>query len=758
MQEADKRIQNRHDAEDEVCEVESSDESDSDVPIGLTQWPASPDYNRLPPDSSPIAAQPSPQSAVQGQADAVSSRSDPQMRSRRTSQESTLLRNGHSVLMDMECASPQDTDIETAFPEALKETPDPRINKPGRNPGFSDRQKPFVQVRNTPQAAVQRYQPSYARKDRAMHERETSAGVQKEVSSSPCEFLPTAEIPLSIPTAEERPPATLPLSEEINPNPVETNEAGSRPAPSEPLHPTNMSPRAVEDTTPTSKHKRQRNSFFYPPQNKRLRAYPTPPALDTSCLPANMSDPAVSARQHRREWFAARRDSESSTSRGSPMSAPVESTAFSPLGRVEKVAKLADSKDVDTTTSERPAVSIPSPKTLAPVNRHTDTSSRTDPRPSPDEHNQIDAKPQEEPYEPSHPPAKSQANSESPEGAKPGKATASLERNPSPAAAVRQASPGTGLRGGAPDFQREIQSPSVSSPALQRQISNQSMSTNRESVQRAQHTSKDPLSTAAVVFTRFKETYPDYHGSLTHFTALCKKIRTLSNMNRSIHRSLWDDFVIRHKQDYSVYMAQCEETAEDPLPYDRFYNEMIEEPKNSKRILTNKSLEDVLSGESGGTSNERVKAMSRSSAADSMTRNPSVDALKPPAIVDLTGNQGMDKGENAPPRSKNQRKRSSLPWTRDSNEGAKRSPEAPRKMLMPKKSGAVHPAPHVRDTISSWRKDEYSPYRKFARDHSAIRPGGGNSFAHQGSANRAENVRGKKGRDLGPLKVYDWHL
>lgn len=101
--------------------------------------------------------------------------------------------------------------------------------------------------------------------------------------------------------------------------------------------------------------------------------------------------------------------------------------------------------------------------------------------------------------------------------------------------------------------------------------------------------------TARNIFDKFKAAYPDYSGDQKHFIAICKKISILLNANRMEHPSLWDDFIVRHKMDYSRHLRRCVELAEDALPYEEFYRDKIEEPQYQKRVVTRCNLEEVLS-------------------------------------------------------------------------------------------------------------------------------------------------------------------
>ncbi|MCJ1245222.1 hypothetical protein MMC30_002424 [Trapelia coarctata] len=102
------------------------------------------------------------------------------------------------------------------------------------------------------------------------------------------------------------------------------------------------------------------------------------------------------------------------------------------------------------------------------------------------------------------------------------------------------------------------------------------------------------------ILDRFRKAYPEYGGNDKQFTALCRKIYTLQNENRMLHKSLWDDFVIRHQKEYREYLARCADEAEDPMPYEIFYSAEIDEPKFMKRIISPANLAEAISSEASG--------------------------------------------------------------------------------------------------------------------------------------------------------------
>ena len=96
------------------------------------------------------------------------------------------------------------------------------------------------------------------------------------------------------------------------------------------------------------------------------------------------------------------------------------------------------------------------------------------------------------------------------------------------------------------------------------------------------------------IFDKFREAYPTYTGDLKHFVAICRKIDQLLKADRMVHQSLWDDFIVRHKTDYSHYLGRCAEEAEDAIPFEKFYETEIEGPQYQKRVIHRQNLDEVL--------------------------------------------------------------------------------------------------------------------------------------------------------------------
>ncbi|KAL9010618.1 MAG: hypothetical protein Q9173_004463 [Seirophora scorigena] len=96
------------------------------------------------------------------------------------------------------------------------------------------------------------------------------------------------------------------------------------------------------------------------------------------------------------------------------------------------------------------------------------------------------------------------------------------------------------------------------------------------------------------LFVRFRATYPDYLGTREHFIGMCKRIHQLSQADRMVHKSLWDDFIVRHRLDYPIYTQRCVEKAEDAKPYEHFYRDEIDRARYTNGIIQPATLAQLL--------------------------------------------------------------------------------------------------------------------------------------------------------------------
>lgn len=143
------------------------------------------------------------------------------------------------------------------------------------------------------------------------------------------------------------------------------------------------------------------------------------------------------------------------------------------------------------------------------------------------------------------------------------------------------------------------------------------------------------------LYARFKAAYPEYSGSSKHFTTLCSKIARVIGGGGFMPRYLWDDFVIRQKLEYSDYIQQCVEEGADPLSYENYYSQKIDEPRFTKKIISKADL-DVSSASPSAAANSSqtgqhavasvIAASRKESVASAQSCEESASSLKPEVI------------------------------------------------------------------------------------------------------------------------------
>lgn len=201
------------------------------------------------------------------------------------------------------------------------------------------------------------------------------------------------------------------------------------------------------------------------------------------------------------------------------------------------------------------------------------------------------------------------------------------------------------------------------------------------------------------IFDRLKLSYPEYSGNMQHFTAVCSKLQKRVDAGRGLHQALWDDFILRHKIEYANYLQDCANKAEDPMPYDKFYEDEIDGARFIKQVVTRKTLHEVLalppSNEEKGMDrgrNSYLAARSRVVKSRHSSRNLQLGSrYASPQIIDLS--------EKTPEISS----RRSLPWL---------SPNTPRSTPRPKPVTPSTPRPSF---LSRIRSNQPSTSRHLSR-------------------------------------------
>ena len=127
------------------------------------------------------------------------------------------------------------------------------------------------------------------------------------------------------------------------------------------------------------------------------------------------------------------------------------------------------------------------------------------------------------------------------------------------------------------------------------------------------------LTVGADPFAIFVSTYPTYEEGRRHFQAMCKEIQ---QHGKALHRSLWDDYVIRNANEYEEACG---------MSYKDFYDEHVDEPIYTKRILNPARLQLVLEH------SLKEKSVRKPIADDNKLGK--VDARKPDQSKDLESEQ-----------------------------------------------------------------------------------------------------------------------
>ena len=365
-----------------------------------------------------------------------------------------------------------------------------------------------------------------------------------------------------------------------------------------------------EEGKPNAKRGKTKPSFIYQRQAHRSGKIPSLPALDISNTPDDLPDPAISARQHRESWFAARRSSESSAARESPTSATkVDALSMSsPPGRsTHNTSGIATPLDlrsphtvhgkIFTSGSSTPVIGgragsrnasflsgngsgirltgqIPSAVEDFPTSIDINPKATFDiATSSPDEKQQ----PRQREMQTRRRPAESKILPSGVQSSKTGRTTTLAGTSANdldisvPTSYLRRG--GTPENGMPPD--RSLKTSLI--PTID--VSGRSKS----------------VSPVRSLFTLFQNAYPQYRGDMKHFLTLCKKIETLWKRD-SLHKSMWDDFIIRHKDDYARYVGQCMEDGDDPMTYEKFYNDKIDETIYQDRVITPSTLDIIIKG------------------------------------------------------------------------------------------------------------------------------------------------------------------
>ncbi|PLB39102.1 uncharacterized protein BDW47DRAFT_116755 [Aspergillus candidus] len=80
------------------------------------------------------------------------------------------------------------------------------------------------------------------------------------------------------------------------------------------------------------------------------------------------------------------------------------------------------------------------------------------------------------------------------------------------------------------------------------------------------------------IHEKFRSAYPSYTGDFLHFTELCSMLRSLRSQGNLTRSFLWDDFIIKHLQDYPQHQEQSSAAETKTLPYGEFFLSTYNKP------------------------------------------------------------------------------------------------------------------------------------------------------------------------------------
>ena len=161
------------------------------------------------------------------------------------------------------------------------------------------------------------------------------------------------------------------------------------------------------------------------------------------------------------------------------------------------------------------------------------------------------------------------------------------------------------------------------------------------------------------IFVAFVKAYQDYDGGRRHFQEMCTEI---SELGKNLHKSLWDDYVVRNLADY-------DDSSE--MTYKDFYDDRIDEPLHTNRILNPSNLKLVLEDSRNRRSSrvsiikdEAVPDTSRMSSAHLAQAEPggACPDLAPPMRKNVLPPSERSSQPSPPQARLLQKKARSLPW------------------------------------------------------------------------------------------------
>ncbi|KAB8206172.1 hypothetical protein BDV34DRAFT_91506 [Aspergillus parasiticus] len=113
------------------------------------------------------------------------------------------------------------------------------------------------------------------------------------------------------------------------------------------------------------------------------------------------------------------------------------------------------------------------------------------------------------------------------------------------------------------------------------------------------------------IHEKFRNDYPNYTGDYLHFRRLCATLQAVRDKG-SLQRSfLWDDFIIKHLEEYPHYTEQCLSLETKSLGYEEYFTSHFSKPTHKKRSLTAEGIKVVAAQDSPPTISDTAMSLLR---------------------------------------------------------------------------------------------------------------------------------------------------
>ncbi|RAH44045.1 uncharacterized protein BO95DRAFT_515914 [Aspergillus brunneoviolaceus CBS 621.78] len=91
---------------------------------------------------------------------------------------------------------------------------------------------------------------------------------------------------------------------------------------------------------------------------------------------------------------------------------------------------------------------------------------------------------------------------------------------------------------------------------------------------------------AQQTYGKFCRNYPNYTGDFHHFTKLCSKLQAVRAKGHLQRSFLWDDFIIKHLEEFPGYIQQNQMSESKSMDYEDYFASTFSRPVYKKRSLT----------------------------------------------------------------------------------------------------------------------------------------------------------------------------